>query len=98
VVALALAAGYAVLSGQAGVDFAVRELVLRGGGALEIDGATGSLLDTVRIRRVAWRGPEASAVAHDVALTWSPAALWSRGIVVSGLGARELALEFKPAQ
>jgi hypothetical protein len=97
ILAVIAAGGFALLSGQAGVDFAARELAVRSGGALEIDGATGSLLDTVRIRRLAWRGPDASAVAHDVALTWSPAALWSQGIVVRGLGARLLTLEFKPS-
>ncbi len=97
ILAAIAAGGFALLSGQAGVDFAARELAVRSGGALEIDGATGSLLDTVRIRRLAWRGQDASAVAHDVALTWSPAALWSQGIVVRGLGARLLTLEFKPS-
>jgi translocation and assembly module TamB len=91
-------AGYAFLTSQAGVDFAVRELVRRSGGTLEVEAATGSLLDTMRIRRAAWHGPDASVVAHDVALTWSPAALLSRGVLVRGLGVRALALEFKAAE
>ena len=88
-----VAAGYAFLSGQAGLDFVLRELVARSGGALEIEGASGSLLDTVRIRRMAWRGPDTHASADEVALTWSPVALLSRGIVVRGLGAQRLTLE-----
>ncbi len=87
-----VAAGYAFLSGQAGLDFVSRELVMRSGGALEIDGAAGSLFDTVRIRRVAWRGPDTQLSADEVALSWSPTALLSRGIVVRGLGAQRLTL------
>ena len=86
-------AGYAFLSGQAGLDFVLRELVARSGGALEIEGAAGSLFDTVRIRRVAWRGADTHASADEVALTWNPLALLSRGIVVRGLGAQRLTLE-----
>ncbi len=88
-----LGAGYFFLSGQAGIDFVVRELVARSGGALEIDDAAGSLFDTVRIRRITWRGPDTRVRADDVALTWNPIALLSRGIVVRGLGARHLTLE-----
>ena len=86
-------AGAVLLSGQAGIDLVVRELVARSGGALEIDDATGSLFDTVRIRRVAWHGPDTQVSADDVALTWNPSALLSRGIVVRGLGAQRLMLE-----
>ncbi len=97
VVALAAAAAFAalswtLLSGQTGVDLLVRELVLRSGGTLEIEGATGALIDTVRVRRIVWRGIAATAIATDAALTWKPAALWSRGIVVHGLGAQRLEL------
>ena len=70
---LLIGAGYLFLSGQAALDLVVREAVARSGGALEIDGATGSLLDTVRIRRITWRGPDTRASADDVALTWNPA-------------------------
>ena len=90
-------AGYVLLSGQAGIDLVVRELVARSSGALEIDGAKGSLFDTVRVGRVTWHGPDTRMSAHDVALTWSPAALLSRGIVVRGLGARLITLETNAA-
>lgn len=85
--------GYSFLAGQSGIDLVVRELVARSGGALAIDGATGSLFDTVRIRRITWQGPDTQASAHEVALTWNPLALLSRGIVVDGLGAQRLVLE-----
>ena len=97
-VLVALVGGLALLlPGQSGIDVVVRELVARSGGALEIDGATGSLLDTVRIRRVTWRGRDTTATAHDVALTWTPIALLSRGIVVGGLGAQLLTVETNAA-
>jgi hypothetical protein len=92
-----IGAGYLFLAGQGALDLVVREAVARSGGALEIDGATGSLLDTVRIRRITWRGPDTHASAHDVALTWNPAALMSRGLVVRGLGAQLLTLETNAA-
>src|SRR5438876_21498 len=92
-----IGAGYLFLSGQAALDLVVREAVARSGGALEIDGATGSLLDAVRIRRISWRGPDTHASAYEVALTWNPAALLSRGIVVHGLGAQLLTLETNAA-
>ncbi len=97
ILVLLIGAGYLFLSRQAALDLVVREAVARSSGALEIDGATGSLLDTVRIRRITWRGPDTSASAHDVALTWNPAALMSRGIVVRGLGAQLLTLETNAA-
>jgi translocation and assembly module TamB len=87
--------GYVFLAGQSGIDFVVRQLGARSGGALEIDGATGSLFDTVRIRHLTWRGSDTTVSARDVALTWSPVALLSRGIVVRGLGARQVAFEAK---
>ena len=89
-----IAAGWMLISAQSGVDWLVAELVTRSGGALEVEGATGSLVDTVRVRRIAWRGPTATVIATDVALTWRPSALLSRGIVVEGLGTQQLSLEF----
>jgi autotransporter translocation and assembly factor TamB len=77
-----VAAALLFLGTQPGIDFVVREVVARSGGALEIDGATGSLFDTVRMRRVEWRGRDTHATADDVALSWNPLALVSRGIVV----------------
>ena len=94
VAALALA-GYVFFAGDAGVEFAVRELALRSGGRLAIEGASGSLLDAVRVRRIVWRGPAAQATATDVTLTWSPTALWSRGVVVQTLGAQHLEIDLE---
>jgi hypothetical protein len=94
--ALGLAA-YAFVGTEAGVQFAARTLALRTGGQLEIDGATGSLLHEIRVRRIAWRGSAARVTAEDAVLTWSPAALWSRGVVVRTLGAQRLDVEFEPS-
>ncbi len=94
VVIALLAASWTLLSQPAGVDWLTRELVARSGGALEIEGATGTLTDTVRARRIVWRGPTVTVTATDVALTWRPSLLWPRGVVVEGLGAQRLALDF----
>jgi translocation and assembly module TamB len=86
-------AGYAFLASDAGVEFAARELALRSGGKLAIEGATGSLLHAMHVRRIAWRGPEAQVTATDITLTWSPTALWSRRVVLQTLGAQHLQLD-----
>ncbi len=88
---------FAVLTSETGLAWLAGELAARSGGALEIEGASGTLRDTVRATRIAWRGPEARVVATDVALTWRPWALLSRGIVVEGLGARTLDVALEPA-
>ncbi len=94
---VAVAAGYAFLASDAGVAFALRELAARSGGRLIVEGATGSLLDAVHARRIAWQGPAARFAATDVVLTWSPTALWSRGIVVHTLGAQRIELDVEPS-
>ena len=98
IVVMVLIAGVVLMNTQTGVDLLVRELASRSGGALEVDGATGTLIDTVQARRIAWRGVETQVEATDVALTWLPSVLWSRGIVVHGLGARAVSIDFKPSE
>jgi len=98
IVVMVLIAGAVLMNTQTGVDLLVRELASRSGGALEVDGATGTLIDTVQARRIAWRGVETQVEATDVALTWLPSVLWSRGIVVHGLGARAVSIDFKPSE
>ena len=98
IVVMVLIAGAVLMNTQTGVDLLVRELASRSGGALEVDGATGTLIDTVRARRIAWRGVETNVEATDVALTWRPSVLWSQGIVVHGLGARAISIDFKPSE
>src|SRR5450759_5112871 len=94
-VAALVAGGYVFLSSGTGVEFALGELALRSGGRLQFQGATGSLLDAVRVQRLTWQGPEASVTATDVTLTWRPTALWSHGVVVQALGAGQLELDVK---
>ncbi|MEO8675345.1 MAG: translocation/assembly module TamB domain-containing protein [Casimicrobiaceae bacterium] len=92
-----LVLGIALMTTQVGVDLVVRELAVRSGGALEVDGATGTLLDTVQARRIAWRGTATKVEATDVALTWRPWSVFSRGILVHALGARALTIDIEPA-
>lgn len=65
---------------------------------MRVENPTGSLLGTIRVQRLAWSGPAGNATASDVALDWSPRALWSRRIAIKGLGIRRLDLEIVPAE
>ncbi|CAG0948532.1 Translocation and assembly module subunit TamB [Burkholderiales bacterium] len=85
----------AFLGTQSALDLAVREVIARSDGRLDIDDARGSLLSTVRVARIAWNGPEAQAEAHDVALDWSPFALLQRRISIRGLGAQTVVIAIK---
>jgi translocation and assembly module TamB len=76
----------------AGVDLLVAEFEARSGGALVVDGATGTLANTVRARSITWRGKAMKVEATDVALSWRPLGLLSRNVVVHGLGARALTI------
>ena len=96
-VVLAGAAGFAFVASEAGVATAARILIARSEGRLAIDGAGGSLLSLVRIRHLAWRGPGGTLTAENVAVDWSPLALWSGGIVVKAAGARRIALALEPS-
>ena len=49
----------------------------------------------MRVRRIVWRGPSTQVTATNVALTWSPTALWSRGVVVQTLGAEHIELDLE---
>ena len=87
----------ALLTTQVGVDLLTGELVARSGGALEIDEVTGTLVGTVRAKRITWRGKATKVEATDVALTWNPAGILRRGIVLGGLGARALTIDVEPS-
>jgi autotransporter translocation and assembly factor TamB len=96
-VALATAAGVAFVASELAVATAARILIARSEGRLAIDGASGSLLSAVRIKHLAWRGPAATVTADDIAVNWTPLALWSRGIVVKALGAQRITLAMEPS-
>ena len=87
--------GYAFLVSDAGVAFLLREVASRSGGTVTIEGASGSLLDRVRAQRISWQGDTARFEANDVLLDWTPAALWSNGLVISALDAKEIRLEMQ---
>ncbi len=92
-----LAGAWWFLSSPASVALAARELAIRSEGRLGIEGATGSLLDTVQVRRLTWRGPSSTTVATDVVMTWSPLALWSRGIVIHSFAAERVDIDVVPS-
>ena len=96
-VLLAIGAGMVFLASEAGLRFVVAEVVAASDGRLTVDGVEGSLLGTIRAHELAWRGPETTVVASDVAIEWSPLALWSRRVAIRGLGAQRIAIELKPS-
>lgn len=89
-------AGYHVLGTQRALDYLVERAVRDSNGHLTIEGAQGSLLSTVNVSRLAWTGEGMNVEAREAALSWSPWDLLSRRLVVQGLGARTISLEFKP--
>ena len=95
VLAVAIGAGIAWLTTQQALDLAVARAVGASEGRLTVERATGSLLSTVRVTRIAWRGDDVEVEADDVALTWSVVGLFTRHVDVSGLGAHRLAITMK---
>jgi len=90
-------AGIAFLASDTALELVLRTVVARSDGRLGIEEPTGSLLSTVRAKRIAWLGSDATLTADQVALTWSPAALFSRGIVVRSVSAQHIALTIRPS-
>lgn len=95
VVLLAVGA-YLFLGTQRALDYVVQRAVADANGRLAIEGAQGSLLSTVNVSRITWAGDTMSVEVRDAALAWSPWDLFSRRLVVQGLGARALSFEMKP--
>jgi translocation and assembly module TamB len=91
----ALAGGYAFLGSQAALDYVLQRAVAAAQGRLAIEGGEGSLLSTVRVARIAWRGDDVDVEATDVAFTWSPTDLLSRRFNVQGLGAKRIAFDVR---
>jgi len=92
---VALAAAWYALGTQAALDYVLQRAVASAEGRLTIEGGEGSLLSTVRIARIAWRGDTLDVEARDTALVWSPFDLVSRRFIVQGLGAKRLTFAFK---
>ncbi len=95
VLVVAIGAGIAWLTTQQALDLAVARAVGASEGRLTVEHATGSLLSTVRVARIAWRGDDVDVEADDMALTWSVVGLFTRHVNVSGLGAHRLAITMK---
>lgn len=89
VVAVVAAGGY-WLSTQSALDWLLARAAARSEGRLDVEGATGSLLSTVHIARLRWRGDEVALEASGVALTWTPFDLFSRRFHAQGFAAQHL--------
>jgi len=95
VLAVFIGAGAIVLSSHAALQMVVGRAIAASEGRLVIEGAEGSLLSTVRVARIAWRGDDVYVEANDIALTWSVTDLLSRRFNVTGLGAHRLGVTLK---
>src|SRR5262245_29143089 len=58
---------YVFFASEMGLAFAVRLLVARSDGQLQVEGASGSLFSTVRVKRLAWNGHATKVSADEVA-------------------------------
>jgi translocation and assembly module TamB len=96
-VVVAAVALYLFVTSEAALSLAVRLAIARSHGELEIELPQGSLLSELRFKRLVWKGPEATVTADEVAINWTPMALWSRGIVIKGLGAQRISLTMQPS-
>ncbi len=92
---LALAGGVAWLGTPAALELAIARAIAASEGRLTVEGATGSLLSTVRVTRIAWRGDDVHVEAEGTALTWSVVGLFTKHVNVTGLGAHRLAITMK---
>jgi translocation and assembly module TamB len=90
-----IAGGVWFLGTQAALDALLERAVARSNGRLAVSGATGSLLSTVHIDRLQWRGDELTFDATGVALTWSPTDLFSRRFNAQGFAAQRLVIALK---
>ena len=93
--ALLLAGGVAWLDTPAALDLAIGRAIAASGGRLTVQDATGSLLSTVRVAKIAWHGEDVQVEADDMALTWSVIGLFTKHVNVSGLGAHRIAITLK---
>jgi translocation and assembly module TamB len=96
-VAVLLVGAYAFLGTETALKLAIDFMITRSDGRLAVEEPVGSLWSTVRVKRLTWKGPEATLSADEIALDWTPAALLSRGIVVEGLGAQRIDLAIVPS-
>ncbi len=96
VIGLVAGGGY-WLSTQSALDALLARAVARSQGRLSVEGATGSLLSTVKIERLRWEGDEVTLEASGVALTWSPTDLLSRRFHAQGFAAQTLAVTLRPS-
>jgi len=88
---------YLFVTSESALSLAVRIAIARSHGRLEVEVPAGSLLSELRFKRLTWKGPEALVTAEEVAINWNPAALWSRGIVIKGLGAQRISITVQPS-
>ena len=94
---IAVVALLATLNTVAGQGFAERQVAGLLGGTVGLHGFSGRFPDRLRLARVELKdGQGVYAVAEDVALDWSPAALLHRQALVHALGAARVQVMRRP--
>jgi len=92
---IAGAAAVVYLLSEAGLSMLVEHIVKRSDGRLVVEGASGSIGGSMRFARLAWRGPDATVEAEDVAVDWNPRTLLSSRLLVRSLGAHRVSILLK---
>lgn len=85
------------LASESALGFLAAEMTARSGGRIVVEGAEGSLVSTLRLKRLTYRDATLTIVADDVALDWSPSALWSKALAVNRLDARRVTVTPAPS-
>lgn len=95
---LAIGAALAVWLGgrQSALSWAAAKLSAASGGALTIEGASGSLYGAMRFEKLAYRDDRLRVTAEQVAIRWAPLALLRREIRIETLAARDLRIVVTP--
>ncbi|MEP7275324.1 MAG: hypothetical protein ABI812_03150, partial [Betaproteobacteria bacterium] len=96
-VVLAIVGAVAFLLSEPGLPFVIARVIAQTDGQLTVDGPSGSLAGSMRFRGLAWRGADTTVTATDVVVEWSPRALFSNRLEISGLGARAVSIAVRPA-
>ncbi|MEO5765213.1 MAG: translocation/assembly module TamB domain-containing protein [Casimicrobiaceae bacterium] len=96
-VVLAIVGAVAFLLSELGLPFVIARVIAQTDGQLTVDGPSGSLAGSMRFRGLAWRGADTTVTATDVVVEWSPRALFSNRLEISGLGARAVSIAVRPS-
>lgn len=97
-VAVLVAGGAWLLGTQAGLDAGLALAQRATTGALQVEGARGSVLGGFEVERIAWRSADLHIDLDALALAWQPAALFERRLRIDHLTVARVVLAQKVAE